>query len=81
MPLHPLAGQPAPRDPPECARAVLESLALKYRFVLESLENLTGRTYREVRVVGAGPGTKCSTSSPPRPPEGLSSPAPSRLQR
>ena len=46
--------QPAPRDPPECARAVLESLALKYRFALESLENLTGRTYREIRVVGGG---------------------------
>ena len=46
--------QPAPDGPAECARAVLESLALKYRFVLESLENLTGRTYCEIRVVGGG---------------------------
>jgi rhamnulokinase len=46
--------QPLPEDPPAYARAVLESLALKYRFVLEALERLTGRSYTEIHVVGGG---------------------------
>jgi rhamnulokinase len=32
----------------------LESLALKYRQVLESLESLVGRKFQEIRVVGGG---------------------------
>jgi rhamnulokinase len=36
------------------ARSVLESLAFKYRSTLESLEELTGRRYRQVRIVGGG---------------------------
>jgi len=47
-------GQPVPVDPPACTRAILESLALKYRLVLESLEEITGIRFREVRIVGGG---------------------------
>jgi rhamnulokinase len=47
-------GQPAPADPPAYTRAILESLALKYRSVLESLEEITGIHFREIRIVGGG---------------------------
>jgi rhamnulokinase len=43
-----------PAGQPGCARAILESLALKYRQVLESLEELTGRRYTHLRIVGGG---------------------------
>jgi rhamnulokinase len=46
--------QPAPREPAAYTRAVLESLAYKYRVVLESLESLTGVCVEEIRVVGGG---------------------------
>jgi rhamnulokinase len=46
--------QPAPADPPAFVRAILESLALKYRLVLEQLEELTGRRIAQIRVVGGG---------------------------
>ncbi len=47
-------GQPAPAAPPDFTRAILESLAFKYRAVLESLEELTGIRYEEIRVIGGG---------------------------
>jgi rhamnulokinase len=47
-------GQPAPEEPAAFARAILESLAFKYRAVLESLEELTGRRFDEIRIVGGG---------------------------
>jgi rhamnulokinase len=47
-------GQPAPATAPEFTRAILESLAFKYRAVLESLEELTGNRYEEIRVIGGG---------------------------
>jgi rhamnulokinase len=47
-------GQPEPAAPPAYARAIFESLALKYRMVLESLEMLTGRQFTEIRIVGGG---------------------------
>ena len=46
--------QPEPTGQPGYARAILESLALKYRGVLESLESLTGRRYSAIRIVGGG---------------------------
>jgi rhamnulokinase len=46
--------QPAPDGPAAFTRAILESLALKYRCVLESLERLTGVTYSHLRIVGGG---------------------------
>jgi rhamnulokinase len=47
-------GQAAPGTPPEFTRAILESLAFKYRAVLESLEEVTGIRYEEIRVIGGG---------------------------
>lgn len=45
------------REPPTAAayaRTILESLALKYRVVLESLEQITERRFDEIRIVGGG---------------------------
>ncbi len=47
-------GQLAPTDPPAYTRAILESLAFKYRVVLESLEELTGIRFEEIRIIGGG---------------------------
>jgi len=47
-------GQPVPEGPPGFSRTILESLAFKYRHVLESLEELTGTTFDEIRIVGGG---------------------------
>ena len=49
-----MTGQPSPDTPIAYARAILESLAFKYRAVLESLEELTGRRFDEIRIVGGG---------------------------
>lgn len=46
--------QPEPSNRPAFVRAILESLALKYRLVLEDLETVTGRRFAEIRVVGGG---------------------------
>lgn len=46
--------QPAPETPGEFTRTVLESLALKYRYVLEQLESLIGTRFEVVRVIGGG---------------------------
>jgi rhamnulokinase len=47
-------GQPSLDGPPSYSRAIMESLAFKYRAVLESLEEVTGRRFDEIRVVGGG---------------------------
>ena len=47
-------GQPAPDGHGGYTRAILESLACKYRLVLESLETVTGRRVDEIRIVGGG---------------------------
>lgn len=46
--------QTAPETPAIVARTVFESLALKYRMVLEWLEEVSGRTIETIRVVGGG---------------------------
>jgi rhamnulokinase len=46
--------QPAPTTPGAYVRCILESLALKYRLVLRSLEQLCGRRIDQVRVIGGG---------------------------
>lgn len=48
------AGQPQPSEPRDFVQTILESLALMYRSVLDSLETLTGRRFTEIRVVGGG---------------------------
>ena len=47
-------GQPVPASPAAFARAILESLAFKYRVVLRSLEEITGTTFEHIRIVGGG---------------------------
>ena len=47
-------GQTVPATPAATARAILESLAFKYRSVLESLEQLTGSRFAHLRIVGGG---------------------------
>jgi rhamnulokinase len=46
--------QPVPRSRAEQVRAVLESLALKYRLVRDELEKVTGRKIQRVHIVGGG---------------------------
>lgn len=47
-------GQRPPEGPAAVARCVFESLALKYRYVIEQAKDLTGREVRTVHVVGGG---------------------------
>jgi rhamnulokinase len=47
-------GQPAPTEPGAIARCALESLALRYRWVLERMEELTGWRLEVIHVVGGG---------------------------
>lgn len=46
--------EPLPQSIGELVRCCLESLALKYRSVLDDLEALTGASYGVVRIVGGG---------------------------
>jgi len=43
-----------PRTKGETCRVILESLAARYREVLEGLEKVTGRTIRTIHIVGGG---------------------------
>jgi len=47
-------GQQAPSGPGSVIRCALESLALRYRWVLEKLESLLGRKLDVIHVVGGG---------------------------
>jgi rhamnulokinase len=47
-------GQPAPADVGATVRCALESLALRYRWVLGKLEELTGQRREVIHVVGGG---------------------------
>lgn len=47
-------GQPAPAEPGDVVRCALESLALKYRWVISKLETLLGRKIETIHVVGGG---------------------------
>ena len=46
--------QPSPKTPGEYTRAILESLAFRYRQVITDLERLTKTTIREIRIIGGG---------------------------
>lgn len=46
--------QPVPQEPGAVVRCALESLALRYRWVLERLEELTGQKIEVIHVVGGG---------------------------
>ncbi len=47
-------GQPMPQTPGAVVRCALESLALRYRWVLERLEELLGRRLETIHIVGGG---------------------------
>lgn len=47
-------GQPVPESQGEVIRCALESLALKYRSVLEMLESVTGRHMETLHIMGGG---------------------------
>ncbi len=47
-------GQTPPANKGEIARCILESIALKYRLVLEKLEEMTGRRFTTIHIVGGG---------------------------
>ncbi len=47
-------GQPVPKAPTDYTLAILQSLAFKYRVVLDTLEALTGTRITEVQIVGGG---------------------------
>jgi rhamnulokinase len=46
--------QPVPQQPGAYVRAVLESLAFKYRFVLRNLERVCGKRIEQIRIIGGG---------------------------
>jgi rhamnulokinase len=47
-------GQPSPESVGEVVRCCLESLALKYRWAMSALEEMTGRRLNTIRIVGGG---------------------------
>ena len=47
-------GQREPDTPGSYTRAILESLAFKYRVVLDALEGLTGTRITEIQIIGGG---------------------------
>jgi rhamnulokinase len=46
--------QPVPQSPGAYVRAVLESLAFKYRLVLRNLEEVIGKQIAQIRIIGGG---------------------------
>lgn len=61
--------QPEPGTRGELGRCVLDSLALKYRWVLRELEACTGRTLRRLYVVGGGSRNELLNRLLPMPPD------------
>ncbi len=47
-------GEPLPSQPGEFARCIFESLALKYRYVLESLRKISGKKIDRIHIIGGG---------------------------
>src|SRR5512142_3078533 len=48
------SGQAVPQTRGELVRVALESLALKYRFVLERVEELVGKRLEPLHIIGGG---------------------------
>jgi rhamnulokinase len=46
--------QPIPQEPGAYVRAILESLAFKYRMVLRNLEQVSGKRIEQIRIIGGG---------------------------
>jgi len=46
--------QPSPQGPAAYVRTILESLAFKYRLVLKTLEQVSGKPIEQIRIIGGG---------------------------
>lgn len=49
-----ITGQPVPQTEGEIIRAVLQGLALRYRYVIEKLEEVSGRKMSTIHIMGGG---------------------------
>ena len=49
-----LVGEPVPSEPAAVIRCALDSLALKYRWIIEHLEQISGRRLSAIHAVGGG---------------------------
>jgi len=49
-----LTDQPLPENEGEMVRSVLQGLALRYRFIIEQLETITGKQTTTIHIVGGG---------------------------
>lgn len=49
-----ITGQPVPQTEGEIIRAVLQGLALRYRYVIEKLEEVSGRKMSTIHIIGGG---------------------------
>ncbi|HDN67779.1 MAG TPA: rhamnulokinase, partial [Firmicutes bacterium] len=49
-----LVGEPVPSEPAAVIRCALDSLALKYRWIIEHLEQTSGRRLSAIHAVGGG---------------------------
>ena len=47
-------GQPIPENKPQIVKCIMESLALKYRYVYEGLEEVVGKKIPTLHIVGGG---------------------------
>ncbi len=48
------SSQPVPTNPAEFVRCIFESLALKYRLILDQIKKITGRSIKVLHIVGGG---------------------------
>jgi rhamnulokinase len=55
-------GQPVPDSNGAVVRCALESVALRYRWVIERLEDLLGRRLETIHIMGGGTKNRCSLS-------------------
>lgn len=65
-----MTGQPVPESKGAILRCALEGIALKYRWVLERLEEMLGRSLEPLHIVGGGTQNRLCHNSPPMPQAG-----------
>jgi rhamnulokinase len=75
-----MTGQRVPASKGSILRCAQESIALKYRWVLERLEEMLGRRLEPLHIVGGGTQNRLLHSSPRTPPVGTWSQAQSKPQ-
>ena len=49
-----ITGQPVPQNKGEIVRAALQGIALRYRYVIEKLEEVSGRKMSTIHIIGGG---------------------------